>query len=58
MGVRGYYYSDGSSLKIKHGELFESLQQPRRYHENQMIYQQGDTAEYIYYLKSGKVKYT
>lgn len=53
---KGYFHIDGSRFKIRHGELFETLRQPKLYYENQIIYQQGETADYVYYLKSGKVK--
>lgn len=53
---KGSFHIDGGSFKILHGELFETLQQPKSYSENQLIYQQGDSADYVYYLKSGKVK--
>jgi CRP-like cAMP-binding protein len=56
MGFKGYYSIDGGSFKIRYGDLFESLRQPKLYHENQIIYQQGDSADSVYYLKSGKVK--
>jgi CRP-like cAMP-binding protein len=46
----------GGGFILKHSALLESLRQPKLYHENQIIYQQGDTAEAVYYLKSGKVK--
>ena len=48
--------ADWDGYKVKHGELFEALQKPKLYRENQIIYQQGDTADTIFYLKSGKVK--
>ncbi len=47
---------NGDSFKIMNGELFEDLRQPKLYNDNQIIYQQGDMAKSIYYLKSGKVK--
>jgi CRP-like cAMP-binding protein len=53
---KDHFHVDGSSFKILHGDLLESLRQPRRYDENQMIYQQGDKAEYVYYIKTGRVK--
>lgn len=56
MESKGYASLDGDSYKIRYGELFEALRQPKQYHENQIIYQQGDPAESVYYLKSGKVK--
>jgi CRP/FNR family transcriptional regulator len=51
-----YFHIDADSFAVKHGGLFESLRPPQVYRENQLIYQQGDAADYVYYLKSGKVK--
>lgn len=56
MNSKERFIIDSSSFKIKHGKLLESLQKPKTYGENQMLYQQGDIAEYVYYLKSGRVK--
>lgn len=56
MSSKERFVIESSSFKIKHGKLLESLQKPKTYGENQMLYQQGDMAEYVYYLKSGRVK--
>jgi CRP/FNR family transcriptional regulator len=50
------FYVDGGSDVIRYGELFEALNRPRSYGKNQLLYQQGDTAGHVYYLKAGRVK--
>ncbi len=50
------FHIDGDSFAVKHRELFESLQPPVVYQKNQLIYQQGDAADHVFFLKSGKVK--
>jgi len=51
-----HFHIDGDSFAVKRAELFESLRKPTSYCENQLIYQQGDAADHVCYLKSGKVK--
>jgi CRP-like cAMP-binding protein len=50
------FHVDGDGYFVGHGALFEALNRPRSYGKNQIIYQQGENADYVYYLKSGRVK--
>ena len=50
------YNVEGNIFRLKNCELFDNLKAPALYEKNQMIYRQGDAADYVYYLKKGKVQ--
>jgi len=47
---------EGSIFRLKNSEIFDGLAEPKVYQREQIIYQQGDEPEYVYYLKSGRVQ--
>ena len=51
-----YYGNNYANLPDEVRGVFESLNIPKRYQKNQMIYMQGERADCFYYLKSGKVR--
>gem|GEM_PF-40270 len=46
----------GDTFRLKNAELFDGLAKPKIYEQNQIIYQQGDKASHVYYLKTGRVQ--
>lgn len=51
-----YYGNNYANLPENVRDVFESLNIPKRYGKNEMIYMQGEYADCFYYLKSGKVR--
>lgn len=51
-----YYGNNYANLPENVRGIFESLNTPRKYPKNKMIYMQGEYADCFYYLKSGKVR--
>ena len=47
---------EGHVFRLKNQEIFNNLAQPKTYKKGQIIYNQGDDAEYVYYLINGKVQ--
>jgi len=47
---------EGSIFTLKDRAIFDGLKTPTTYQKDNIIYQQGDDADYIYYLKTGKVQ--
>ena len=43
-------------FRLKNPEIFDGLAKPKMYENGQIIYAQGDKADYVYYLVSGKVR--
>ena len=43
-------------FRFKNNEMFQGLQNTKAYQKGQIIYQQGDEAGYVYYLKHGRVQ--
>lgn len=52
------YFMDSQGLDLKEGiwHVFETMQAPRVYTKGEMIYLQGEHADCLYYLKTGRVK--
>lgn len=50
------FNAEGNIFRLKNCELFDNLKKPNVYEKGQSIYQQGDSAEFVYYLKKGKVQ--
>ena len=46
----------GDIFRLNNTEIFNGLAEPKTYEKNAIIYQQGDEAEYVYYLRGGKVQ--
>ncbi len=51
-----YYGNNYANLPEEVRGVFESLNAPRRYRKNQIIYQQYEYADCFYYLKSGRAR--
>lgn len=51
-----YYGNNYANLPDEVRGVFESLNLPKGYARNEMIYMQGEYADCFYYLKSGKVR--
>ncbi|WP_050698828.1 Crp/Fnr family transcriptional regulator [Anaeromassilibacillus senegalensis] len=52
------FFLDARELRLEKNiwRVFDTLQTPRLYAKGQMIYLQGEHAEYLYYLRRGRVK--
>ncbi|MCL2576532.1 MAG: Crp/Fnr family transcriptional regulator [Defluviitaleaceae bacterium] len=50
------FNAERSVFRLKNKEIFDSLDKPKTYEKNQVIYMQGDDAGHVYYLMSGKVQ--
>jgi CRP-like cAMP-binding protein len=54
--VASTFNAEGSVFRLKNSEIFGSLAKPKIYEKDQIIYTQGDKADFIYYLTNGKVQ--
>jgi len=50
------FNAEGNVFHFKNQEIFNNLAQPKTYKKGQIIYNQGDDANFVYYLVSGKVQ--
>ena len=50
------YNAEGNAFRLKNCNIFDNLGNPKVFETNSIIYQQGDEAEYVYYLKKGKIQ--
>lgn len=51
-----YYGNNYANLPEEVRGIFESLNVPRSYYKNEMIYMQGEYADCFYYLKQGRAR--
>ena len=50
------FIASGDIFKLKNTEIFDGLAAPKIYEQDQVIYQQGDESNYLYYLKNGRIQ--
>ncbi|MDR0273114.1 MAG: Crp/Fnr family transcriptional regulator [Clostridiales bacterium] len=48
--------TEGHVFRLKNPEIFACLTKPKIYEKDQIIYTQGDEADYVYILISGKIR--
>ena len=50
------FNAEGNIFRLKNREIFDGLAKPLIYQKEQILYQQGDDSDYVYYLKSGRIQ--